>query len=161
VPKPSIFTEKEIRFLRALVKFKVPFMIVGLAAATLQGAPVVTQDIDLWFDDLSDPKIKKALRSCKADYIPPILNNPPMFAGDDLDLFDIVSHMHGLGEFSKEKKKAVTIQLTNFEVKVLSLEQIIQSKEAANRQKDKLVLPILRDVLRVIEDIKGAENESK
>ena len=45
--KPSIFTENEIRFLRELVKNRVPFMIVGLSAAALQGAPVVTQDVDL------------------------------------------------------------------------------------------------------------------
>jgi hypothetical protein len=44
VHKPSIFTENEIRFLRELVKNHVPFMIVGLSAAALQGAPVVTQN---------------------------------------------------------------------------------------------------------------------
>ena len=49
--KPSIFTENEIRFLRELVKNHVPFMIVGLSAAALQGAPVVTQDVDLSFDN--------------------------------------------------------------------------------------------------------------
>ena len=42
-----IFTEKEGRFLKELAKNKVRFMIVGLSAAALQGAPVVTQDIDL------------------------------------------------------------------------------------------------------------------
>ncbi|MGB7747091.1 MAG: hypothetical protein WBN75_07380 [Verrucomicrobiia bacterium] len=36
-------------------------MVVGLSAAALQGAPVVTEDIDLWFDNLSDPKLMQAL----------------------------------------------------------------------------------------------------
>jgi hypothetical protein len=30
------------------LKRKAPFMVLGLSAATLQGAPVVTQDVDLW-----------------------------------------------------------------------------------------------------------------
>ncbi len=41
------FSENEIRLLGSLLKHKVNFMVVGLSAATLQGAPVVTQDVDL------------------------------------------------------------------------------------------------------------------
>ncbi len=39
-----IFTDEEAEFLRELVRQKVDFMIVGLSAAALQGAPVVTQE---------------------------------------------------------------------------------------------------------------------
>ena len=53
--------ESELRFLRALLQRKVPFMLVGLSAAALQGAPVVTLDVDLWFEDLTDPRIREAL----------------------------------------------------------------------------------------------------
>ncbi len=42
---PLPFSENEIRLLGALLKHKVRFMVVGLSAATLQGAPVVTQDV--------------------------------------------------------------------------------------------------------------------
>ena len=52
--KNLIFDDKEVAFLRELKRRKVQFMIVGLSAAALQGAPVVTQDIDLWFRDLED-----------------------------------------------------------------------------------------------------------
>ena len=52
VPLP--FSESELRLLRVLLKRKVRFMIVGLSAATLQGAPVVTQDVDLWFENLGE-----------------------------------------------------------------------------------------------------------
>jgi hypothetical protein len=40
----------------------VDFLIVGLAAAALQGAPAMTQDIDLWFHNLGDPRLHRALR---------------------------------------------------------------------------------------------------
>jgi hypothetical protein len=46
-------------------------MVVGLSAAALQGAPVVTQDIDLWFENLNDPGLARALAETGAAYVPP------------------------------------------------------------------------------------------
>ena len=104
-------SESELRFLRALRRRKVRFMVVGLSAAALQGAPVVTQDVDLWFEDLSDPGILDALREVRGAYIPPSHLNPPMFAGGGLELFDIVLTMHGLGTFAEEAPKCVEVSL--------------------------------------------------
>jgi hypothetical protein len=70
VAAPSL-NASELRFLRALLRRKVRFMVVGLSAAALQGAPVVTQDVDLWFENLSDPRIGEALREVDAAYVPP------------------------------------------------------------------------------------------
>lgn len=53
-------SEAELRVLTSLVRHEVRFMIVGLSAAALQGAPTVTEDIDLWFEDLHDPKFTAA-----------------------------------------------------------------------------------------------------
>ena len=148
--KELIFTNKEISFLRELVRLKVDFMIIGLSAAALQGAPVVTQDIDLWFADLTSPKLTKALKKVKSIYVPPMGDNPPMFAGDAVNLFDIVMHVHGLGEYAEVKKHAIQIPLDDFKVPILPLELIIKSKQAIGRAKDKLVLPVLKDVLKTI-----------
>jgi hypothetical protein len=84
------FTERELRFLRELGRSHVRFLIVGLSAAALQGAPVVTQDVDLWFHNLDDPQLAEALRRVGGAYVPPTPNTPPMFAGEGLELFDIV-----------------------------------------------------------------------
>lgn len=149
---PLIFGDREIEFLKELVRQKVDFMIVGLSAAALQGAPVVTQDIDLWFRALPDPGINRALRKFNGSYIPPIAENPPMFAGDGIELFDIVIHMHGLGEFDDERKHAVKIPLGRIKVPVLKLERIIASKKATGREKDKLVLKVLSDALKAIRE---------
>jgi hypothetical protein len=40
-------SETELRLLESLQRHKVRFMVVGLFAAALQGAPVVTEDVDL------------------------------------------------------------------------------------------------------------------
>ena len=148
----TIFTSREEAFLEALVEEGVPFLLVGLAAAALQGAPAVTQDIDLWFSDLSDPRFRRALDRVGAAYVAPSVNNPPLLAGGGSDLFDIVIHMHGLDGFDEETKRAVHIRIGRVEVPVLPLDRIIASKKATGRPKDKAILPILTDTLRVLRD---------
>lgn len=143
---PSL-NESELRFLRALLRRKVRFMVVGLSAAALQGAPVVTQDVDLWFDDLSDPRIREALREVDAAYVPPSIQNPPMFAGDGVELFDIVLTMSGLGTFAEELRHCVKVTLGRYRLQVLGVDRILISKRAANRAKDRLVIPVLEDSL--------------
>lgn len=146
----SIFTEKEEAFLKELVRLKVQFMLVGLSAATIQGAPVVTQDVDIWFRDLSDQNILRALKKVKGVYVPPFGHNEPTFAGEAVKLFDIVLNMSGLGTFDQEFKHTIVLKLGRAKVPVLNLERIIKSKRAANRQKDRLVLPVLEDALKVV-----------
>jgi len=145
-----IFGDAEVAFLQELIRQNVDFMIVGLSAATLQGAPVVTQDIDLWFRDLEDPGIARALKKVKGAYGPPIGLNPPMFAGNGVSLFDIVVHMHGLGTFEEERNNVIKVSLGRFKVPVLKLERIIASKKATGRLKDKLALEVLSDALKTI-----------
>jgi hypothetical protein len=71
VAAPLPFSESELRLLQILLRRKVRFMVVGLSAATLQGAPVVTQDVDLWFENLGEPRISQALQEVGAAYVPP------------------------------------------------------------------------------------------
>jgi hypothetical protein len=82
-------SQSELKFLRGLARRNVRFLVVDLSAAALQGAPVVTQDVDLWFENLSDPLIVDAVRELGAAYVPPMELNPPMFVGGGLELFDI------------------------------------------------------------------------
>ena len=152
---PAPFTDKEALFLRALVEEGVDFLVVGLAAAALQGAPAVTQDIDLWFRDLSDPRLAQALRRVGAIYIPPRPDQPPLLAGGGTELFDVVTHMHGLRSFGVEARGALRVPLAGVDVPVLPLSRIIASKRAVGRPKDRAILPVLEDTLRVIESRRG------
>ena len=145
--KDLIFTEREAEFLRELVRQKVEFMLVGLSAATLQNAPVVTQDIDIWFKDLDSPGIRRALKKLGGVFVPSFNGNPPMLAGDAVQLFDVVVHMHGLGSFDEEKRHTILIPFGRVKIMVLGLDRIVRSKRALGREKDKLVLGVLEDVL--------------
>jgi len=86
----------KLRLLESLLRHKIRFLVVGLSAAALQGAPVVTEDIDLWFEDLSDPQLMQALGAIGAAYIPPFGHNPPMLGGAGSEPFAIAIRMNGI-----------------------------------------------------------------
>jgi len=151
VAAPELFTKREQDFLETLLDEGVEFMVVGLAAAALQGVPAVTQDIDLWFAHRGDKKMIEALRKVGVSYIPPSDQNPPLLAGEAADLFDIVVHMHGLGSFEDERAHAKIVEVGRIKLPVLPLERIVASKEATGRPKDLAILPVLKDALRVID----------
>ena len=123
----SLFTQKEINFLKILISHKVEFLVIGLSAAALQGAPVVTQDIDLWFKELNSSNFKAALKEAGVFYVPPINLNPPMFAGESTELIDIVISVTGLDSFEVEYQNAIEITLPSCTIKVLPLDKIISS----------------------------------
>ncbi len=149
--EPSLFTNKEVRFLKELNRAGVPYLVVGLSAAALQGAPAVTQGIDLWFKDLSDPRFRKVVRKVGAAYVAPGMNNPPLLVGEGVSLFDLVVHMHGLNSFDEEYAGSLEIAIVgNVVVRVLPLSRIIASKRATGRDKDRAILPVLEDALRTI-----------
>ena len=72
---------------------------------------------------------------------------PPMFAGEGLELFDIVLRMDGLNGFDDEWAHALELTVGDVTAKVLPLARILVSKRTAARPKDRLVLPVLEEVL--------------
>lgn len=145
-----LFTDKELAFLKALEEAGVPYLIVGLSAALLQGAPVVTQDIDLWFEKVPSAALQKALEQVGGGYVPSIMMNPPMLFGEGLSQFDIVMNIGGVGDFAEEYKNALMVELQGVRIKILPLDKIIKCKEYANRLKDRAVLPALYAALEAI-----------
>ncbi len=141
----------ELRLLESLLRHHVRFMVVGLSAAALQGAPVVTEDVDLWFENLGDPELVRALQEVGAAYVPPFGLNPPMLAGPHSEPFDVVVSMTGLGTFAEEMQHAREIQVGPLRLHVLDLERILVSKTATNRPKDRLVVPALQAAIRVVQ----------
>lgn len=147
-----MLSEKEKDFLKELHAAGIEFMIVGLSAAVLQNAPVVTKDIDLWFRDCGDVKIAQCCDKVGAFFIPTNLQfqMPPRFGGQELENLDIVVGVSGIGSFDEEFADAIDVNLTpDLAVKVLPLAKIIASKEFIKREKDLIVLPALRSALAV------------
>ena len=139
----------ELKMLSKLNEYNVSFMLVGMTAAILQGAYTITEDIDIWVKDLNSQDFIDAIKESGGFYIPAGVAgmNPPMIGPGSLSSIDLVTHLHGLGSFDEEIKNTLDYKLENITVKVLNIERIIKSKEAANREKDRVVLPALKALI--------------
>jgi hypothetical protein len=69
--------------------------------------------------------------------------------------------MDGLNDFASELQHCVDIPLGRHKLKVLSLERILASKLAANRDKDKLTIPVLRDALATTQAVQARPRKTK
>jgi hypothetical protein len=141
--------------LRALNSLGVRYLLVGMSAALLQGARGATEDIDLWFESVSDPRIGEAARSVGGIWVS--RTQPPILGGKAGDRWDIVTTMSGLPDFAAEYAGALAMTVDDVQVRVLPLARIIASKRAANRPKDQAALPALEGTLRVIEALEEIE----
>ena len=144
-------TEGERAFLRALSELGVEFLVVGMSAALLQGARGATEDIDLWFRSLDDPRIGEAARRSGGFWV--TRAQPPLLGGMG-ERFDVVVSMSGLPDFSAEYASSTELTLDGVQVRVLPLSRIIASKRAANRIKDQATLPALELAAKVIDRLK-------
>lgn len=145
----SPIAEQELALLLELTKADVPFMLVGLSAAVVQGADVVTQDIDLWFQSVTHPGVEEAARKVGGVFV--WRSDPPMFSGPGLNDIDVVVRCDGLLDFDTEYASAIDVELaTGLIVKVLPIERVLASKLAANRRKDRAVIPALEAAIAAI-----------
>jgi hypothetical protein len=140
-------TPAERALFRALAHRGVPFMLVGMGAALLGGAPVATQDLDVWFEQLADERIREAAAAAGGFWISGFGMQPPSFGGSGLDRVDIVLTVHGLETFAREYARTIEVTVDDVILRVLPLDRIVASKRATNRLKDQAALPILEATL--------------
>lgn len=143
-----------ITVLRALRQVNLEAVIVGNTAAVLQGAPVTTQDIDLLVRSSKLTTVKvEALAQRLGAFLtrPSELVDITTLLGASAPVDVIVGHIAGDLRFESVKSRARTISIAGEQALVADLADIIRSKEAANRDKDRAVLPMLRATLAVRE----------
>lgn len=138
---------------RLLAKHRLDAVLIGNAAAALQGSPVTTIDLDFMFR--KTPGNLRKLRRI-ADDLDAVVLHPFYPASewyrvvrdrDGLQL-DFMSKVDGIRSFESLRSRAVAARLGRHELRVASLEDVIRSKQAANRPQDRAVLPVLRKTLR-------------
>ena len=142
-----VLTRAERELLRALDTLGVRFLIVGMAAALLEGAPGTTQVLDLWFGDIDEARLKEAARRAGGFYTSGLGMRAPAVGGEGLDRLDLVLTAHGLDAFEDEYLRAREIELDDLRVKVLPLERVLVSKRATGRLKDLAQIPLLEATL--------------
>ena len=140
------------RIARALAKAKLEAVLIGNAAAALQGAPVTTLDFDFFFRDTPANRKKLVVfaRELGAIVLRPYDPASSLFRVTDDDLVlqaDFLGAIHGLRSFEGVKRRASTVDIGGQSLRVACLEDIVKSKRAANRPKDRAVLPVLEATL--------------
>jgi hypothetical protein len=139
--------DSERRLLQALADRGVRFMVVGLGAALIEGAPVATLDLDLWLEHIDDPRVVAAASDAGGFWISGFGVQPPAFGGTGLERLDVVLTLHGLGPFDEEYSRSVERDVDGLHLRVLPLDRVIASKRATNRLKDRAALPALEATL--------------
>lgn len=156
---------------RILNAHGVRYVVIGNLGATLYGSPLVTNDADICpsrdHDNLE--ALAGALNEMRARIRASGVPEGLPFACDavflgqmkmvnlvtplgDLDLSFEPSGTGGYGDLSQ---RSVVVGLRDdLDVPVAALEDIIRSKEAANREKDRMVLPTLRLLLQKMKEEK-------
>jgi hypothetical protein len=130
------------------------FVLVGIGADILQGATGVTQDLDLWFESLTDPRIADAVRAAGGIYVSGSFGmQPPTIGGALGDRFNVVTHADGLGPFSHEWAATRVVDIQGVPVHVLPLARVLDSKRAAGRPKDLAQIPILEAALAALDEV--------
>jgi hypothetical protein len=135
-------TSAERALFAALNQRGVRFIIIGMGGAATYGAPVPTQNLEVWFAQAEDDAIRAAAKDAGGFWISGFGMQPPAFGGEDLARIDVVLTAHGLDAFATEYAKAIEREIEGVTVRVLPLERVIASKRATQRAKDVAQLPV-------------------
>lgn len=136
-------TRAERALFQALTQRGVRFILLGMSAALLEGVPVATQDLDVWFEQIDDERIRDAAKEAGGFWIPTFGLQPPAFGGPGLERVDVVLTAHGLEPFAAEYERTTTHEIEGAVLRVLPLDRIIATKRATGRPKDLAQIPVL------------------
>jgi hypothetical protein len=155
------------KMLGALARHGVRHVLIGGFAGVIHGSPYVTTDIDVVPDPTAAnlQRLSAALDELHAkvwtDAEPsglPFDHDATSLAGartwnlvTDFGRLDLTFEPSGTGGYADVARDAAHLTILGAEVDVASLADVIRSKEAAGREKDRLVLPVLRRILEETE----------
>jgi hypothetical protein len=138
----NLFNEDFQDFIRAFNDNRVRYILVGGYAVILHGYIRSTADMDIWVDKtkVNYQKLKKALNQFGA---PGFSENE--FLGDEFNVWgfgrepnriEILSEVKGL-KFDVAYKKSITYEQENLPIRFIHFNDLLESKKAAGRFKDK------------------------
>jgi hypothetical protein len=155
-----------VALLRVLDEHGVEFVVIGGVAARLQGAPILTQDVDVTpaTDAGNLERLAEALRSLHARLRTPSDPDGVEFPLEarfltgarswtlvsdvgDVDLVFEPAGTNGYGDVIADADRLTVAEDPPLTVHVASLTTVIRLKEAAGRDKDLAALPLLRRTL--------------
>ncbi len=149
------------QLLQRLAEAGLDYVIVGGYAAITHGSAYLTRDVDVCAI-LTEENVAK-LRTALAEWNPKhrmtpqkpsFLRFPPpgqplnnLYLQTDRGVIDIISSVMGVGDFHRLKSQAESVEVDGRTYQVISLADLIASKEALGREKDLLTAKELRAIL--------------
>jgi hypothetical protein len=144
----------------------VDFVIIGGVAFNLHSSAYVTYDFDFCYkrtrENLKNivsallrfnPKPRDFPKNLPYIFDESTLLNATNFTFQkDIGDIDLLGEVAGVGNYDDVENESVTMELFGFDVKVLSLNGLINAKRAAGRPKDLLVLPELEALKELLEE---------
>lgn len=123
-------------------------VLIGNAAAALQGAPVTTIDFDFLFRKTprNITKLKALAKALGAVVLRPYYPVSDLFRltrDDDGLQVDFMGTIHGVRSYAGLRDRGADVSVDGVVVRVASLDDIIASKRAAGRPRDAAVLEVL------------------
>jgi len=143
--------------LRSLFEEKVRFLLVGAYALAAHGYPRATMDIDIWV--MPSPENADAVLRALSRFGAPLENltkGDLLTAGTIFQIgvaprrIDIITAASGL-EFEPAYRNSIPVTIEGIEVRIPSIDDLIQNKKATGRTKD------LADV-EALESLKNSEH---
>jgi hypothetical protein len=131
-------------------------VLIGSAAAALEGAPVTTEDFDfMWRPTRANhAKLRAAARMLRATLSQPEYPVSKFYRLCNVDeglQVDMMAVVDGVRSFESLRSRAAKISFDSGELLVASLSDVIKSKRAADRPKDRAALPVLEETLHLKE----------
>jgi predicted nucleotidyltransferase len=128
-------------------------VLIGNAGAAVQGAPVTTLDIDFFIrkTPANITKLKRLAKSLGAVVLTPFYPVSGLFRltrDDDALQLDFMTTIHGVRSFNSVRSRATAIDIQGESLWVAALADIIASKRAAGRPRDRAVLDVLEATLK-------------
>ena len=149
------------QLIERLAGANIDFVIVGGFAGMLHGSSLVTRDLDVCAV-LSAENVER-LRDTFRDLHPKhrfttqkfsFLDNPEpgvalknLYLETDFGPIDFLGEIKGIGDFERVHSASIEIELFGRRCRVISIEDLIQAKEALGREKDLLAAKELRTII--------------
>jgi hypothetical protein len=142
---------------RALAASRLEAVVIGVTGAVLQGAPMTTQDVDLLVrrtprNAAKIREFRKLLGGFGQVSVTADVDSLVGPAGQVDLIYDAMPPDLG---FESVRSRATRMKVGRSTLRVASLEDIIRSKRAAGRPKDRAQLPVLEATLRVKRALSG------
>ncbi len=138
--------------LDALQEAGLQVIIIGNTAAILQGVPVMTRDIDLFVrkHEQLEKKLNRFAKLFDVSFTEPYPSTSNMIRAVGRPIhIDFMQALSSGKSFSSLKSRAHKIKIGRHTALVADLQDLIEAKEAAGRNKDKLSIAQMKETLKL------------